>query len=125
MAQKSKKQLKALDMRTFIDYHLSLYGLGKLVAVDGPKRGGRSNDQSWWELAIKYRPPGNESLRDVQFYDKRIDVYLGYSRKAGYWNRRNIRVAIHKEAKRVHEENVVEQVWKSAQLAITSGPIEL
>lgn len=119
--KQAKAQAKGLDMRDYIQFHLDLYGLGKLVAVDGPNRGGSHRDQSWYELAIKYRPPGNENARDIQFYDKRIEVYLGYKRTGTYWNRRQIRLAIEKEARKVREVAVVEKVWARAQLSIESG----
>lgn len=125
LSKAERKRVNALDMREYIQFHLDLYGLGKLVSVVGPEHGGRDNDQSWYQLAIKYRPPGNERLSDVQFYDGRIEVYLGYRNKGGYWNRRNIRIAIEREAQRKRDEAVVKQVWASAQLAITAGPIEL
>lgn len=111
------KAPKTLDMREYIQYHLDLYELGSLVSVKGPERGGRNNDQSWYQLAIIYRP----EVGGHHFDDKRLDVYLGYRRAGGYWNRRQIRVHIEREAKRRREERVVEKVWSRAQLAITDG----
>ena len=115
------------NMREYIQFHLDLYNLGKLVKVDGPHRGGSSRDQGYYELGVIYLPPGNEHRDDVQFYQKRVNVYLGYSTKGGYWNRRNIRVALELHAKEiVREAAVVEEthrVWHSAQtpLQLTSG----
>lgn len=114
---KNRKDLNKLDMRSYIEAHLALYGLGTLVKVKGPERGGRNNDQSWYQLQIVHRVDSNAS----HFDDGRIDVYLGYRRTGGYWNRRNIRIAIEKAAKAHREEAVVEKVWSRAQLAITDG----
>ncbi len=119
---KNKREVRKLDMREYIEYHLDLFGLGKLVSVKGPKPGGKNQDMGWWCIDIVYRPPGNETVHDIQYYDKYIEVYLGYSREGGYWNRRNIRIEIEKEAKRRREEQNVEQVWKRAQLSLTAGP---
>ncbi|UVG35270.1 hypothetical protein SEA_CECE_264 [Microbacterium phage Cece] len=136
LSKSEKRRLKTIDMREYIQFHLDLYGLGKLVAVVGPERGGRSNDQSWYQLAIKYRPPGNEDKDNIQFYDGRVEVYLGYKNKGGYWNRRNIRIAIEKEARakrheieerrrraerEAEEARIIKAVWSSAQRSITSG----
>lgn len=104
-------------MREYIQYHLDLYDMGRLVTVKGPDRGGRDNDQAWFQLQIVYRLDPNAS----HFDDGRIDVYLGYSRKGGYFNRRNIRVAIEKEAKMLREKATAERVWARAQLSITTG----
>lgn len=111
------KAPKTLDMREYIQWHLDLYDLGRLVSVKGPERGGRNNDQAWYQLGIIYRMDPNAS----HFDDKRIDIYLGYRRSGGYWNRRQIRVAIEKEAKLRREDRIVEKVWSRAQLAITDG----
>lgn len=120
--RKQRQEASKLDARNYIQYHLDLYGLGKLVQVKGPKRGGKNSDQGWFECTIVYRPPGLEGVKDVQFYDKYIDVYLGRSRSFTYWNRRQIRVAIAAEGRERREEAMSEQVWKRAQLAITAGP---
>lgn len=112
-----RKKTKGLDMRAYIEYHLNLYGLGTLVKVKGPERGGRNNDQSWYQLTIVYRMDPSAS----HFDDGYIEVYLGYRRRGGYWNRRNIRVAIEKRAKTVREAADVERIWSRAQLAITDG----
>lgn len=111
------KATKNLDMREYIQYHLDLYGLGNLITVKGPERGGSNRDQSWYQLRVVYR----SNSEAHHFEDGYIEVYLGYRRSGGYWNRRNIRVAIEKEAKRVREETTVEKVWARAQLAITDG----
>jgi hypothetical protein len=123
--QRAKKD--AFNMREYIQYHLDLYGLGKLVKVDGPKRGGSRNDQGWYQLGVIYLPPGHEDEADVQFYQKRVNVYLGYSTSGGYWNRRNIRIALESHAKEIRQtairEETTHKVWHSAQtpLQLTSG----
>lgn len=115
--KKAADQGKKIDMRDYIQYHLDLYGMGKLVAVKGPERGGKQNDQSWWQLRLVYRTDPNAH----HFEDGYIEVYLGYKNKGGYWNRRQIRVAIEKRAKKLRDEQVVELVWSRAQLSIESG----
>jgi len=104
-------------MREYIQYHLDLYDMGKLVTVKGPERGGKQNDESWFQLQIVYRTDPNAS----HFDDGRIDVFLGYRRNGGYWNRRNIRIAIEKEAKKLREVATATKVWARAQLSITDG----
>ncbi len=113
------KEDNSIDMRDYIQYHLDLYSLGKLDRIKGPMRGGRSNDQSWWQLNIIYRDGDTH-----HFDDKYIEVYLGYKNKGGYWNRRQIRVAIEKRAAEVRDAQVVEKVWKRAQLAIEAPKTE-
>lgn len=118
MTKKQKqKPSRLLDMREYIQWHLDLYDMGRLVTVKGPERGGRDNDQAWYQLQIVYRQDPNAS----HFDDGRIDVYLGYNRKGGYWNRRNIRVEIEKEAKKLREAATAKRVWARAQLSITDG----
>lgn len=125
--EQRRAEKDAFNMREYIQFHLDLYNLGKLVKVDGPKRGGSNNNQGWFELGVIYLPPGNDHRDDVQFYQKRLNVYLGYSIKGGYWNRRNIRVAIEQHAKTIQQEQIIEEtnhrVWHSAQtpLQLTSG----
>lgn len=111
------KQKPPIEMRSYIQFHLDLYNLGKMVAVKGPERGGKQNDQSWYQLRIVYRSDPHAH----HFEDGYIEVYLGYKQKGGYWNRRQIRVAIEKEANKKRDAQVVEKVWKSAQLSIESG----
>ena len=117
IAKAQAREAKQLDMRSYIEYHLSLYGMGSLVAVKGPERGGKQNDQSWYQLRIVYRSDPNAH----HFEDGYIEVYLGYKQKGGYWNRRNIRIAIEKEANKKRDAQIVEKVWKRAQLSIESG----
>ena len=117
LSKQEKKLTKTLDMRSYIEFHLSLYGLGTLVTVKGPERGGKQNDQSWYQLRIVYRSDPNAH----HFEDGYIEVYLGYKQKGGYWNRRNIRIAIEKEANKKRDAQIVEKVWKRAQLSIESG----
>lgn len=117
IAKAQAREAKQLDMRDYIQYHLDLYNLGKMVAVKGPERGGKQNDQSWYQLRIVYRSDPNAH----HFEDGYIEVYLGYKQKGGYWNRRNIRIAIEKEAKKRRDSQVVELVWKRAQLSIEAG----
>jgi hypothetical protein len=117
----AKKQAEQLDMREYIQFHLDLYGMGKLDRIKGPMRGGRHNDQSWYQLTLIYRP----EVDGHHFDDQYIEVYLGYRQEGGYWNRRNIRVAIEKRAKAEREQRreteAVERVWRRSQLAITDG----
>ena len=117
IAKAQTREAKQLDMRDYIQYHLDLYNLGKMVAVKGPERGGKQNDQSWYQLRIVYRSDPNAH----HFEDGYIEVYLGYKQKGGYWNRRNIRIAIEQEANKKRDAQIVEKVWKRAQLAIESG----
>ncbi|URP22310.1 hypothetical protein SEA_BIG4_277 [Microbacterium phage Big4] len=117
IAKAQLRESKQLDMRDYIQYHLDLYNLGKMVTVKGPERGGRQNDQSWYQLRIVYRSDPNAH----HFEDGYIEVYLGYKNKGGYWNRRNIRLAIEKEANKKRDAQVVERVWQRAQLSIESG----
>ncbi len=107
-----------VNMRDFIQAELDKHALGKLIAVVGPERGGRHNDQDWWQIAIKYRP----EVGGHHFDDGRIEVCIGYRKKGGYWNRRQIRVAIAQEAKAKRTDEVVKVVWTSAQRELTSGP---
>lgn len=117
------------DMRQYLQTHLDLYGLGRLVTIKGPERGGSQRDQAWYQMTIVYRPEGvTNHLDDVYI----SNIFLGYSRTGGYWNRRHIRVAIEKHARERHmatlyeerktrEREEIDRVWKSARLAITDG----
>ncbi|UDL16503.1 hypothetical protein SEA_ZOOMAN_262 [Microbacterium phage Zooman] len=117
IAKAQAREAKQLDMRDYIQYHLDLYNLGKLVSVKGPERGGRHNDQSWFQLRVVYRSGPDAH----HFDDGYIEVYLGYKQKGGYWNRRNIRLAIEKEANKKRDEQIVQKVWQRAQLSIEAG----
>lgn len=119
------KEKQALNMRQYLQYHLDLYGLGRLVSIKGPNRGGKNKDQSWFELTLIYEPPGVTDHLDNVYMER---VFIGYRNNGGYWNRRNLRIAIEREAERVRlknrpkvERDVIPEVWKSAQLAITDG----
>lgn len=105
------------DMRILIENLLAEWELGSLVAVVGPER--TNND--WYKLIVKYRPPGNEHRADVQFYDKNIDINIGYTRKGGYWNRRCIRLAIDAEGRDAKDEQRAAVVWGSVPRALTTG----
>mgnify|MGYP006362124453 CR=1 FL=1 len=135
-----KKKTEPQDLRTYLQFHLDLYNLGRLVTVKGPDRGGKNRDQSWFEITIVYEPPGVTNHLDHVYIQ---DVFIGYNKRGGYLNRRNIRIALEKEARRVrkaHElaidpnsgltlrevrnrerEAKYDAVWKPTQLAITSG----
>lgn len=112
-----RKKRARTDMRDMIERELAHWGLGKLVAVVGPKRGGRDEDEDWYKLSIKYRiDPDQDHLNDG-----RIEVVIGYDARGGYWNRRCIRVAIEREGKKIQRKTEVEQTWARSQLAITDG----
>lgn len=120
MAWAGGKQTKAkrvIDMREFIEGLLMQWDLGTLVAVDGPT----ATSDDWYKLIVKYRPEENRHREDVQFYDKRIEINIGYSRKAGYWNRRCIRLAIAAEGRERQDDKIAEVVWSSAQRELTTG----
>lgn len=105
-------------MREFVQQHLDMWGLGKIVAVVGPEIA-RGDD--YYELVVKYRDPENANAHDVQFYDKNIRINIGYTRKGGYWNRRCIRLAIAAEGRDRQEERRAKAVWASMPRAIESG----
>lgn len=113
-----KDTKKITDMRQFVQDQLDLWDLGKIVAVVGPEVA-RGDD--YYELTVKYRPEGNEGLRDVQFYDKNIKINIGYTRKGGYWNRRCIRLAIAEEGRDRREEKRAEVVWANMPRELTTG----
>ncbi len=113
-----KDTKKIIDMRGFVQDQLDLWDLGKIVAVVGPQV---KNGDDYYELVVKYRPPGNENARDVQFYDKRIEINIGYTRKGGYWNRRCIRLAIQEEGKEAREAKRAEVVWANMPRELTTG----
>lgn len=108
------------DMREYIQDQLDLWDLGNLIWVEGPEVTKRQGED-YYELVVKYRPHGNEKLSDPQFYDGRISINIGYSRKGGYWNRRCIRLAIRAEGLEKREEQHAQVVWSSAQKALTTG----
>jgi hypothetical protein len=108
---------RVIDMRAFIENELAKWELGALVAVVGPEK----TTDDWFKLTIKYRPPGNEHRKDIQFYDKNIVVNIGYSRKAGYWNRTFIRKAIRNAGQEFQEEKVAAVVWSSMPRELTTG----
>ena len=108
---------RVIDMRAFIEEQLDLWELGKLVAVVGPEK----TDEDWFKLTVKYRPPGNEHRDNIQFYDKNITINIGYSRKAGYWNRNFIRKAIRDVGKEFQEQKVAEVIWSSMPRELTTG----
>lgn len=108
-----------IDMREYIQQQLDLWSLGKLIAVVGPEQ---KRGDDYYELVVKYRPPGNEHRHDVQFFDGRIEINIGYTRKGGYWNRRCIRLAVAQEGKEKQEQKRSEIVWASAQKELTAGP---
>lgn len=116
--KKQKDTKRIIDMREFIQENLDLWDLGKLTWVEGPHV---KNGDDYYELVVKYRPHGNENLSDPQFYDGRITINIGYTRKGGYWNRRCIRLAIAEEGREKREALRAEVVWSSAQKALTSG----
>lgn len=108
-----------IDMRDYIQEQLDLWNLGSLVTVQGPEVA-RGDD--YYELVVKYRLDENKNRHDVQFYDGRIQINIGYTRKGGYWNRRCIRLAIAQEGKEKREEQRSKIVWASAQKELTAGP---
>lgn len=112
------KRRNLVNAREFIQHHLDENGLGKLVAVVGPNRGGRNQNEAWWEIAIKYRRFEGQH----HFDDGRIEVCIGHRNTMGYWNRRQIRLAIEREALSLKNAQIVKTVWTSAQRELTAGP---
>lgn len=113
------------DLRAYIEAQLQLHGLGTLVYVKGPEERTSHFEgvgvRSHYGITVKYRLPGATNHLD----DHSIHVNIGGNNRGGWINQRNIRLAIAEEARLVKEREFVEVRWKSAQRAITQGPIEL
>lgn len=105
------------DMRNYIQEQLDEWQLGRLHWVEGPTRSQSGDSEGQFIVVLKYRRPGSTD----HFTDGNIRINLGYTRKGGYWNRRQIRVAIRREGREQRDAVQAHQVWKSSQKAITSG----
>ena len=113
------------DLCEYINAQLQLHGLGTLVYVKGPELRNTLIEgiglREHYGLTVKYRLPGSDNHLD----DHSIQINIGGNNKGGWINQRNIRLAIAEEARLVKEREFVDVRWKSAQRAITQGPIEL